>query len=335
MGLCNSKPSVAGSPARYTTRTTEQAAPSESPLSSHRESPSSSISALREALPSPPRRSASLEPQGSPSWQGAGWSGHEGFSSWSEYQGNFYDSAHEWQGVSTGEYPIAPADMWSQPAWNPYASFDTGTASSHHQALQKRAQEWANLTTTTLQHDGKDPRLAQAITHLFLIFADSPTFRQTMATIQKEGMVGIRIDPEVATAHFNPQQREVVLGEMMARDPTTAMGVLAFELSNASLDLAFKECERNAAIAQLSPRELAESIERVEYNSTRNVQAYYMEAHETLRRVGLDNPYAWHCMVTAQGHIEPSTRSEDEAVANSLATGHLGWYEQQYAKRNM
>ncbi|MEB1706514.1 hypothetical protein VDR65_10185 [Xanthomonas campestris pv. campestris] len=243
-----------------------------------------------------------------------------------------HDSAHEWQGVSTGEYPIAPADMWAPPAWNPYP---TGTASSHHQALQKRAQEWANLTTTTLQHDGKDPRLAQAITHLFLIFADSPTFRQTMATIQKEGMVGIRIDPEVATAHFNPQQREVVLGEMMARDPTTAMGVLAFELSNASLDLAFKECERNAAIAQLSPRELAESIERVEYNSTRNVQAYYMEAHETLRRVGLDNPYAWHCMVTAQGHIEPSTRSEDEAVTNSLATGHLGWYEQQYAKRNM
>ncbi|UUF00527.1 hypothetical protein NDY24_22070 [Xanthomonas hortorum pv. pelargonii] len=161
-----------------------------------------------------------------------------------------HDSAHEWQGVSTGEYPIAPADMWAPPAWNPYP---TGTASSHHQALQKRAQEWANLTTTTLQHDGKDPRLAQAITHLFLIFADSPTFRQTMATIQKEGMVGIRIDPEVATAHFNPQQREVVLGEMMARDPTTAMGVLAFELSNASLDLAFKECERNAAIAQLSP----------------------------------------------------------------------------------
>ncbi|CAD0333498.1 hypothetical protein CFBP2533_23180 [Xanthomonas hortorum pv. pelargonii] len=332
MGLCNSKPSVAGSPARYTTRTTEQATPSESSSPSRRDSSSSSTNALRDALPSPPRRAASPEPQGSPSRQGAGWSGQEGFSGWSEYQGNLHDSAHEWQGVSTGEYPIAPADMWAPPAWNPYP---TGTASSHHQALQKRAQEWANLTTTTLQHDGKDPRLAQAITHLFLIFADSPTFRQTMATIQKEGMVGIRIDPEVATAHFNPQQREVVLGEMMARDPTTAMGVLAFELSNASLDLAFKECERNAAIAQLSPRELAESIERVEYNSTRNVQAYYMEAHETLRRVGLDNPYAWHCMVTAQGHIEPSTRSEDEAVANSLATGHLGWYEQQYAKRNM
>ncbi|MBV6806986.1 YopJ family acetyltransferase [Xanthomonas euvesicatoria] len=141
MGLCNSKPSVAGSPEYYATHTTEQAAPSESPLSSHRESPFSSISALREALPSPPRRSASLEPQGSPSWQGAGWSGHEGFSSWSECQGNFYDSAHEWQGVSTGEYPIAPADMRSQPAWNSYASFDTGAASSHPQALQERAQD--------------------------------------------------------------------------------------------------------------------------------------------------------------------------------------------------
>ncbi|PPU03687.1 hypothetical protein XarjCFBP8253_02335 [Xanthomonas arboricola pv. juglandis] len=35
MGLCNSKPSVAGSPEHYATHTTEQAAPSESPLSSH------------------------------------------------------------------------------------------------------------------------------------------------------------------------------------------------------------------------------------------------------------------------------------------------------------
>ncbi|WP_367143390.1 type III effector [Pantoea stewartii] len=49
MGLCNSKPSVAGSPARYTTHTSEQATPSRS------ESPSSSTNALRDALPSPPR----------------------------------------------------------------------------------------------------------------------------------------------------------------------------------------------------------------------------------------------------------------------------------------
>ncbi|MCC5074531.1 avirulence protein, partial [Xanthomonas campestris pv. plantaginis] len=93
MGLCNSKPSVAGSPARYTTRTTEQATPSESSSPSRRDSSSSSTNALRDALPSPPRRAASPKPQGSPSRQGAGWSGHEGFSSWSEYQGNFYDSA--------------------------------------------------------------------------------------------------------------------------------------------------------------------------------------------------------------------------------------------------
>ncbi|MFD2735843.1 YopJ family acetyltransferase [Xanthomonas dyei] len=31
--------------------------------------------------------------------------------------------------------------MRSQPAWNPYASFDTGAASSHPQALQERAQD--------------------------------------------------------------------------------------------------------------------------------------------------------------------------------------------------
>ncbi|QBG82926.1 hypothetical protein EYR27_01715 [Xanthomonas oryzae] len=53
MGLGNSKPSVAGSPEHYATHATEQAAPSESPSPSRRDSPSPSNSALREALPSP------------------------------------------------------------------------------------------------------------------------------------------------------------------------------------------------------------------------------------------------------------------------------------------
>ncbi|WP_372163475.1 XopAH/AvrB family type III secretion system effector (plasmid) [Xanthomonas axonopodis pv. cyamopsidis] len=147
MGLCTSKPSVvgspvAGSPEHYLTHTAEQATPSESSSPSRRDSHSSSPSALREALPSPPRRAASPEPQGSSSWQGAGWSGHEGFSGWSEYQGSLHDLAHQWQGVSIDEYPGAPADMWSQPAWNPYASFDTGTASSHSQAVQGAATNY-------------------------------------------------------------------------------------------------------------------------------------------------------------------------------------------------
>lgn len=141
MGLCASKPSVAGSPARYTTHITETS-PSESPSPSRRDSPSPSNNALREALPSPPLRTASSEPQGSPNWQGAGWPGHQGSSVWSEYQGNLHDSAHQWQGVSIGEYPDAPADMWSQPVWNPYAGFDTGTASSHSQAVQGTATNY-------------------------------------------------------------------------------------------------------------------------------------------------------------------------------------------------
>ncbi|PPT90590.1 hypothetical protein XaraCFBP7407_22505, partial [Xanthomonas arboricola pv. arracaciae] len=51
MGLGNSKPSVAGSPEHYATHATEQAAPSESPSPSRRDSPSPSNNALREALP--------------------------------------------------------------------------------------------------------------------------------------------------------------------------------------------------------------------------------------------------------------------------------------------
>lgn len=113
MGLCNSKPSVAGSPARYATHTPEQAAPSESPPPSRRDSPSSSTSALREALPSPPRRSASLEPQGSPNWQWAGRSGHEGFGGWQEYLGDCHGLVPDGHGALTCASPAAPVDTWS------------------------------------------------------------------------------------------------------------------------------------------------------------------------------------------------------------------------------
>ncbi|MCC4635886.1 XopAH/AvrB family type III secretion system effector [Xanthomonas dyei] len=53
-----------------------------------------------------------------------------------------HDSAYGWQGVSTGEYPAVPEYLWSQPAWNPYATFDTGTASSHSQAVQGTATNY-------------------------------------------------------------------------------------------------------------------------------------------------------------------------------------------------
>lgn len=156
-----------------------------------------------------------------------------------------------------------------------------------------------------------------------------------MATIEAEGPVGMRVDPEVATAYFDGQRRQVVLGEMMARDPSVAMGVLAFELSNASLSSAFLQCERKAAETRMSPREYAEAIEGVEYNSSRNVQAYFMEALQTMRRAGLANqPHVWHCRVTDQGHIEPRNQSEQENLAQTQASGHFGRYEQSYAQRN-
>ncbi len=71
-----------------------------------------STSALREALPSPPRCSASLEPQGSSNWQGAGWSGHEGFGGWQEYQGDGHGLVPDWHGALTCESPAAPVDTW-------------------------------------------------------------------------------------------------------------------------------------------------------------------------------------------------------------------------------
>lgn len=113
MGLCNSKPSVAGSPARYTTHTTEQATPSESSSPSRRDSSSSSTNALRDALPSPPRRAASPEPQVSSNRQGAGRSGHEGFGGWQEYQGDCHCLVPDWHGALTCASPAAPVDTWS------------------------------------------------------------------------------------------------------------------------------------------------------------------------------------------------------------------------------
>ncbi|PPV06825.1 hypothetical protein XbrCFBP1976_09785 [Xanthomonas bromi] len=51
MELCSSKLSPAGSSEHYPSHATEQAVPSESSSPSPRDSPSSSTSALREALP--------------------------------------------------------------------------------------------------------------------------------------------------------------------------------------------------------------------------------------------------------------------------------------------
>ncbi|WP_425523812.1 YopJ family acetyltransferase [Xanthomonas arboricola] len=91
---------------------------------------------------------ASPEQQGSPNWHGVGWSGLEGFSGWSEYLGSLHDSAHEWQGASTGEHLADPADMWPSHALNPNATFDIGTASSHPQTLQERAHSRTSQPVT-------------------------------------------------------------------------------------------------------------------------------------------------------------------------------------------
>lgn len=96
--------------------TTEQAAPSESPPPSRRQSPSSSTSALREAWPSATRRSASLQPQGSPNWQWAGRSAHEGFGGWQEYQGDYHGLVPDWHGALSCACLAAPVNTCSPPA---------------------------------------------------------------------------------------------------------------------------------------------------------------------------------------------------------------------------
>ncbi len=96
--------------------TTEQAAPSESPPPSRRQSPSSWTSALREALPSATRRSTSLQPQGSPNWQWAGRSAHEGFGGWQEYQGDYHRLVPDWHGALSCASLAAPFDTCSPPA---------------------------------------------------------------------------------------------------------------------------------------------------------------------------------------------------------------------------
>ncbi|WP_225978909.1 hypothetical protein [Paracidovorax cattleyae] len=197
--------------------------------------------------------------------------------------------------------------------------------------LQQRAQEWQALCSTTLKHDGDDGRLAQAMRDLFVVFVDSPTFRQTIATVRDGGPVDIRIDPEVATAYFDGSRRAVVVGEVNARSRVHAMAMVAFELTNASLASALS-AHAQAAMAGMHPRAYAEGVERIEYNSVSNCQAYYREARQSLQRVGLDNPGVWYSRVTPDGDIQPVIASEDESLRNAQATGHFGRYEQDYAR---
>ncbi|MFE8645211.1 hypothetical protein ACFX58_09025 [Sphingomonas sp. NCPPB 2930] len=283
---------------------------------------------LREALPSPPRRAASPEGYGPSSSQWEGLSGYGGAGGWSGWPADGH-------GALTGGYPEAPVDAWSALVGYSYPDFGAHQAYLRDASLvaqaQVHAREWAGISSRTLTTDG-DERIDDAVRNLSLVFASSPTFRRIMATIEAEGPVRIRVDPQCATAYFNSQEREVVMGDIMARAPSLALGVLAFELSNASLTSAFRECSRDAANTGMSAREFAESFERVEYNSIRNVQDCYLEAYAALQQAGLDRPSMWHCVSTADGRIGRGIQSEDEAVAHTQRTGHFGRYEQEYAR---
>lgn len=113
MGPCTSKPSVAGSPGRYACP--PQSRPRHLSRRRHRAGNRLLLrpDALREALPSPTRRFASLQPQGSPNWQWAGRSAHEGFGGWQEYQGDYHGLVPDWHGALSCASPAAPVDTCS------------------------------------------------------------------------------------------------------------------------------------------------------------------------------------------------------------------------------
>lgn len=196
-----------------------------------------------------------------------------------------------------------------------------------------REQEWARLSARTLSHHPADVQARQAIHDLTLVYAASETFRRTMATVDAEGPVNVRVDPGVATAYFRPDTREVVLGQAFTGSRPYAMGVLAFELTNASLASAYVAHEREAARRRMSPYEFAEGAERIEYNSMHNTHCYYQESRGVLQQAGLDVPHAWQSSVTPQGDVVPWAASEDESVYHSISTGHFGQYAQSYARR--
>lgn len=199
--------------------------------------------------------------------------------------------------------------------------------------MHQREQEWAHLSARTLRHHPADAQAGQAIHDLSLVYAGSETFRRTMATVDAEGPVNVRVDPEVSTAYFRPHGREVVLGQAYTGSRPYAMGVLAFELTNASLSEAYSAHEREAAMRRMSPHEFAEGAERIEYNSVRDTHRYYEESRGVLYEAGLDVPQAWQSSVTEEGEVVPWTGSEDESVHNAMSTGHFGQYAQSYARR--
>lgn len=300
-----------------------------SPPASPRGSSSFSTHALREALPSLPHRAASPEPHWPSEPLSA--SGHGGPIAWQDDHGG----TDAWHGAVTGGFHGAPAGTaWDVPAWSGIAGLHAVAGSQPFPSpavLQQRAQEWQALCSTTLRHDGDDERLTQAMRDLFMVFVDSPTFRRTMATVRNDGPVDIRIDPEVATAYFDGGRRAVVVGEVNARSRVHAMAMVAFELTNASLASAFSAHVHQAAVTGMHPRAYAEGVERIEYNSVSNCQAYYREARQSLQRAGLDNPGPWYSRITADGDIQPVIASEEESLRNAQATGHFGRYEQDYA----
>ncbi|WP_225981432.1 hypothetical protein [Paracidovorax avenae] len=226
------------------------------------------------------------------------------------------------------EAPMAMAPAWGIPAAMHASAVSHAAPSST--VTPQMAHAWLNVSSS-LRYDTDDQRIIQSVQDLFFVFAHSPTFRQTMQAVQAGGPVSIRVDPDVATGYCDTLQRAVVLGDIYMRSRSHAVAILAFELTNASLANAFAAHYEAAARTRMTPREFADGMERVEYNTIRACQAAYLEARPALQEEGIDNPGSWNCRITPEGYAEPAIASEEDALRSTQMSGHFGRYEQGYA----
>lgn len=192
--------------------------------------------------------------------------------------------------------------------------------------------DWEFVTQHVIVQTGSHPRVKQAIRNLFILYAHSPIFRDTLKRLHEIGGVKVLENTKIKEADYDVNTRKICLNVLKLKTDSTMLAKLAFELFNASHSKQFVEIWDKAK--DWGAYQYAREMEKLEYQSLQIFQKCYLEVSTFLRNRGLDAPRAWHFRRQYQvlGPLVPLYSSEAQCRRRQLMTLHTFSYMQDHRK---
>jgi hypothetical protein len=192
--------------------------------------------------------------------------------------------------------------------------------------------DWEFVIKHVIVQTDSHPRVKQAIRNLFILYAHSPIFRDTLKRLHEIGGVKVLENTKIREADYDLHTRKICLNVLKLKTDSTMLAKLAFELFNASHAKQFLEIWKKAK--DWGAYQYAREMEKLEYQSLQLFQKCYLEVSTFLRKRGLDAPRAWHFRRQYQvlGPLVPSYSSEAQCRRRQLMTLHTFSYMQDHRK---